>query len=66
MMFLQYHPLGLLCYACLPGISDNLLGKTNFVVEILSPLISIKDQVGSYVHIVVNYASVIYIIVKIV
>ena len=38
-----------LCYACLPGVFDNLSDTTNSVVVVLSPLVSIiKDQVGTY------------------
>ena len=37
-----------LCYACLPRVFDSLLGTTNSIVIVITPLTSImKEQVNS-------------------
>ena len=44
-----------LCYACLPGIFDEILGCQSSIVVVISPLTAImKDQVHNYNYVRCN------------
>ena len=44
-----------LCYACLPCLFDRLLGITNSIVVVITPLTSImKEQVGYIIMLLSN------------